>query len=312
MMPAVSVAALRTRLTPAAPVPLAARRRRGGAPRRARGRLLVLACLGLAALSLLGPSAPTYDPWAWIIWGREIAHLDLNTRSGPSWKPLPVLFTTPFALVGDDAAPDLWLLIARAGGLLAIAMAYRLGCAARPAAPAGVIAGARAAAGRRVTSQLRARQLRGRCSSRSACGRSSATSTAAAPTRSCSASPPRCCGPRCGRSSASTGCGWCGSSRAGAWLVGVGFVALRRCRSGSLPEYWGSGDWLRAAARARQPNPDSRRVRRPPRSSRCSAARRRSSRRRCCSAALIALVRADPRRGESGRCGSRSPPPRPC
>src|SRR3954470_10874457 len=90
-------------------------------------KAVVLACLGLAALSLLGPSVPTYDPWAWIIWGREITHLDLNTVSGPSWKPLPILLTTPFALLGDAAAPGLWLLIARAGGLLAIAMAYRLG-----------------------------------------------------------------------------------------------------------------------------------------------------------------------------------------
>jgi hypothetical protein len=88
--------------------------------------LLVLGCLGLAGLSLLRPSTPTYDPWAWLIWGREVVHLDLSTVGGPSWKPLPVLFTAPFSLLGD-AAPDLWLVIARAGGLLALAMAFRLG-----------------------------------------------------------------------------------------------------------------------------------------------------------------------------------------
>ena len=71
------------------------------AGRRARGGCSSLACLGLAALSLLGPSQPTYDPWAWLIWGRDIVHLDLVTTAGPSWKPLPVLFTTPFALLGD-------------------------------------------------------------------------------------------------------------------------------------------------------------------------------------------------------------------
>src|SRR3954451_17471851 len=108
-----------------APAPAAAGPAAPAAPRP--WKALVLACLGLAALSLLGPAMPTYDPWAWIIWGREITHLDLNTVSGPSWKPLPILFTTPFALLGDAAAPGLWLLIARAGGLLAIAMAYRLG-----------------------------------------------------------------------------------------------------------------------------------------------------------------------------------------
>jgi hypothetical protein len=101
-------------------------------------RLLVLGCLAAAALSLLGPDQPTYDPWSWIIWGRETLHLDLVTTNGPSWKPLPWLFTTPFALFGD-AAPQLWLLVARAGGLLAFAMAYRL--AARLAGPvAGIVA----------------------------------------------------------------------------------------------------------------------------------------------------------------------------
>src|SRR3954469_1596736 len=104
-------------------------------------KALVLACLGLAALSLLGPAVPTYDPWAWIIWGREITHLDLNTVSGPSWKPLPILFTTPCALLGAAAARGLWRLIARAGGLLAIAMAYRLGSRLGGRA-AGLIAGA--------------------------------------------------------------------------------------------------------------------------------------------------------------------------
>jgi hypothetical protein len=88
-------------------------------------RLLVAGCVALAALSLLGPAEPTYDPWAWIIWGRDITQGDLDTVEGPSWKPLPILFTTPFALLGE-AAPYLWLLVARVGGLLAVAMTYRL------------------------------------------------------------------------------------------------------------------------------------------------------------------------------------------
>jgi hypothetical protein len=100
---------------------------------------LILGSLALAALTLLYPSSPTYDPWAWIVWGREVLHLDLSTVDGPSWKPLPVLFTTPFALFGD-AAPALWLVVARAGAICAIVMAFvvarRLG---------GIIAGAGAA-----------------------------------------------------------------------------------------------------------------------------------------------------------------------
>jgi hypothetical protein len=95
-------------------------------PRVAVRHGLWLAVLGLAALSLLGPSTPTYDPWAWIIWGREIVHLDLSTVDGPSWKPLPVLLTTPFALFGG-LAPYLWLLVARAGVIAGIVMLFRLG-----------------------------------------------------------------------------------------------------------------------------------------------------------------------------------------
>jgi hypothetical protein len=103
--------------------------------------LLVAGCLVLAGLAHYLPAGPTYDPWAWISWGREITEWNLDTRTGPSWKPLPVLFTTPFALAGDKAAPELWLVVAQAGGLLAIAFTYRL--AARLAGwPAGLIAAA--------------------------------------------------------------------------------------------------------------------------------------------------------------------------
>jgi hypothetical protein len=86
---------------------------------------VALVVLGLTALSFLAPAAPTYDPWAWIIWGREIIHLDLSTVDGPSWKPLPVLLTTPFALFGG-LAPDLWLFVARAATIAGVVMLFRL------------------------------------------------------------------------------------------------------------------------------------------------------------------------------------------
>lgn len=92
--------------------------------------VLVAAALALAALTLLAPSSPSYDPFAWIVWGRELmpgaGGPPFGLAGGPSWKPLPVLFTAPFSLAGD-AAPALWLLVARAGLLLALAGAYRLG-----------------------------------------------------------------------------------------------------------------------------------------------------------------------------------------
>jgi hypothetical protein len=94
-------------------------------PRVAVRYRVAIGVLALTALTFLMPSAPTYDPWAWIIWGREILHLDLSTIDGPSWKPLPVLLTTPFALFGS-AAPDLWLFVARAGAIAGVVMAFRL------------------------------------------------------------------------------------------------------------------------------------------------------------------------------------------
>lgn len=92
----------------------------------------LLACLILGAVSVLTlPSLPGYDAFAWIVWGRELAHHligpaePLITGGGPSWKPLPVLFTTVFGFFG--AAPQLWVALARAAGLFGLFIAYRLG-----------------------------------------------------------------------------------------------------------------------------------------------------------------------------------------
>jgi hypothetical protein len=228
-------------------------------PGRGETWLLVLGCLVLAALSLLVVSAPTYDPWAWIVWGREIAEWDLVTLEGPSWKPLPVLFTTPFSLLGDDVAPSLWLVVARAGGLLAFAMAYRLG-----ARLAGPWAGAIAAVALVLADEFIRNFARGNSEGmlvglvlwaveRHLDGRRMQAfllGFAAALLR-----------PEL----------WPFWGLYGLWLVYQAWegrppwreIALV-CGAGALalvlwflPEYLGSGDWLRAASRARDPNPDS-------------------------------------------------------
>lgn len=93
----------------------------------------------LAALSLLVLDQTTYDPTAWLIWGRQIAHGTLTTTAGPSWKPLPVFLTTPFSLFGDQGAMSLWLVVARTGGLMSLVMAYRV-AARLCGVAAGVIA----------------------------------------------------------------------------------------------------------------------------------------------------------------------------
>jgi hypothetical protein len=87
---------------------------------------LAIVTLTIGALSLLIPSTPSYDPWSWLVWSRQIVHGHLTiTSGGTSWKPLPMIFTIPFALFGK-AAPDLWLIVARAGALSAVVMVFRL------------------------------------------------------------------------------------------------------------------------------------------------------------------------------------------
>lgn len=87
---------------------------------------LVAASVLLALASLALPSAPGYDPWSWLVWGRELAGLDLSTSAGPAWKPLPELFTAPLAALSEELAPEGWLVVARAGAILATALAFAL------------------------------------------------------------------------------------------------------------------------------------------------------------------------------------------
>jgi hypothetical protein len=106
---------------------------------------LIAACLGLAGVSLLLPSEPSYDPLAWLIWGRELAQFHLDTSGGPSWKPLPVVFTTliaPLDKVDHGLPPALWMVVARAGSLLALAFAFRLARRLAGGGAAGVLGGA--------------------------------------------------------------------------------------------------------------------------------------------------------------------------
>ncbi len=91
-----------------------------------RGRTVLVASLALAAASLLLLRQTAFDPTAWLIWGRELSGGTLSVIGGPSWKPLPVVFTTVFSGAGDTAAPLLWLLVARMSGLLAVAVIFGL------------------------------------------------------------------------------------------------------------------------------------------------------------------------------------------
>ena len=92
----------------------------------------------LGAATLLVPATLGYDAWAWTVWGRQLAHLDLATTAGPSFKPLPVLALAPLSLLGA-ATPVVWMGLMRAAAVLSLLLAYRLG--SRLAGPlAGAVA----------------------------------------------------------------------------------------------------------------------------------------------------------------------------
>lgn len=212
----------------------------------------------LAALSLLYPSTPTYDPWAWIIWGREIVHFDLQTTGGPSWKPLPVLFTMVFSLFGS-AAPDLWLVVARGGALLAVMLAFRLGARLTggrgvPALTAGLVAAVALIISSQFVRTMSLGNSEGLMVAFTLWGieRHLDGKYRQAFVLAFLASLLR---PEI----------WPFMGAYGLWLILIDRAALRLVLAGGvltvalwfLPEYWGSGNFNRAADRAQQPNPNS-------------------------------------------------------
>ena len=111
------------------------------------GVSLVLALLS----AIIWPTIPSYDPFSWVVWGREVTdpHIGFFVGGGPSWKPLPFLFTTlygPFA-----GAPAMWVITARVGGIAGLIGGYRVSATLceRAGLPrwAGVVAGVFAALG---------------------------------------------------------------------------------------------------------------------------------------------------------------------
>jgi hypothetical protein len=110
------------------------------------------AAVGVAVLagtaSLALPATLGYDAWAWTVWGRQLAHLDLATTAGPSFKPLPVLALAPLSVLGG-ATPMVWMGLMRAAAVLSLLLAYRLGTRL-----AGPLAGAVAVLGLALSADL--------------------------------------------------------------------------------------------------------------------------------------------------------------
>jgi hypothetical protein len=87
------------------------------------------------ALVLWARTRPGFDPYGWLVWGHQTIVGGLDTNAAPSWKPLPFLFTVPYALAGHL---QLWLwmftsvAVSLSGAVFAGRIAYRL-----TGAPAG-------------------------------------------------------------------------------------------------------------------------------------------------------------------------------
>jgi hypothetical protein len=89
---------------------------------------LVMLALGLVVV-LWANTRPGYDPYGWLVWGHLTLHGKLDTNGAPSWKPLPFIFTVPYALIGHRAL-WLWMItsvaVSLSGFVFAARIAYRL------------------------------------------------------------------------------------------------------------------------------------------------------------------------------------------
>jgi hypothetical protein len=89
--------------------------------------------IGLVAFSTVlvawARTRPGFDPYGWLVWGHQTLSASLDTNAAPSWKPLPYLFTVPYALAGHYQM-WLWMItsvaISLSGVVFAGRIAYRL------------------------------------------------------------------------------------------------------------------------------------------------------------------------------------------
>ncbi len=122
--------------------------------RRAPLTVVVASAFGLLVLSTLivlwAKTRPGFDPYGWLVWGRQTVAGNLNTNAAPSWKPLPYLFTAPYGVFGHY---QLWLwmitalAVALSGSVFAARIAYRLTAAHSDRRYAPIVAAAFAGLG---------------------------------------------------------------------------------------------------------------------------------------------------------------------
>jgi hypothetical protein len=209
--------------------------------------------VGIALVSLLVVDpAPSYDPWAWLLWGREIAGGGLSTLDGPAFKPLPVAVCALLAPLGS-AAPWLWVLLVRVAAVVAAFLAYGLA--------------------RRLAGGSRAAGVLGVMGLLLCGGLPAYTAAGAEPALVLALALGGAAAWRQDRPAAALACAvGCALLRVEAWpfLAVAGFVVWRRRPAWRpalaalavlipaawlIPELIGSGDLLRSGTRARVPNP---------------------------------------------------------
>jgi hypothetical protein len=87
-----------------------------------------LAVLSIALLAYAG-TRPSFDAYGWLVWGYQTLHGSLDLGGAPSWKPMPLLFTAPFAIFGHYQL-RLWMFtsvfVSLAGVVFAGRIAFRL------------------------------------------------------------------------------------------------------------------------------------------------------------------------------------------
>jgi hypothetical protein len=85
---------------------------------------IALALLSIV-LVLVTRTRPGYDPYGWLVWGKQTLHWNLDTNGAPSWKPLAYIFTVPYALFGHYAL-WLWMFTSVTVSLSAVLFAGRI------------------------------------------------------------------------------------------------------------------------------------------------------------------------------------------
>ena len=124
--PSISEAAAAEQTFPREPAPWTLRAYVGEHPWLTTSAVILLIS---AVLVVWARTRPSYDAYGWMVWGYQTLHLSLDLGGAPSWKPVPFLFTVPFALFGHYQM-WLWMLtacaVALAGPVFGARIAFRL------------------------------------------------------------------------------------------------------------------------------------------------------------------------------------------